>query len=118
MENVKEIGIKAYIPPIKQRDEKIEKLNKHLEKLEKEIPVLRKEGHKKDYKIKKSREATIKEVKMAVIEGEVSEANMDFIADIFFNTLKEEEISKDPKGLSSIPDNTMSKLFTNDLNLV
>ena len=68
-------------------------------KLEKDVPILKEDNVKKDNTIKKYKEITVKEIKRTVKKGMTSEENVGFMAEVFVNSLEEEDTTTDSKGI-------------------
>ena len=104
------LKVKEFVPPIKQRDMKIDELTKNIAKLEKEVPILKLDNTKKETKIRKGKELAIKEIQRTINEGVTSEENADFVVKVFVNTLDDNDISTDPKGVISLRSEYLSEL--------
>ena len=92
---------KDFIPPIKQRDKKIEEHNKNIVKLEKKVPDIKEDIAKRETKIQKTKELATKEILRTITNGITSEEHSDFAAKMLINTLDIKDIATDLKGVKS-----------------
>ena len=67
---------------LKQRDIKIDELNKNIVKLKKDVPEMKEDIAKKETKILKTKELATKEILRTITDGITSEEHADFAVEM------------------------------------